>query len=561
MDFQSHSNSVEQSSSVGPECHAAPPFPAGRAESEFLPRFLKVLVTGGFLLYAGLFGYHAYVLLMFPYDVDNSEGFLIYGGHRLASGGGLYRTLDEPPYLVDNYPPVYPVLLAIGDRLLGTGFLWGRGVCVAATFGIAGLIYLWMRGLAGRRWPAFLSALCFLSFYHVYDWGALARVDMPAIFFSVLGLALVERGKSVGFAAACFVAALCTKQTMFAGPIAAFLFLYYREERRAAFTLLISVGVATCVLYGLVQLLSGGTFFLHVFLYNVNEYRLEDLLIYFRHWWMTYSVLGGMAVFFFLHRWIHRRRDLVVYYLLMSWISALLCGKIGSAPNYLLEMVVATSLSLGFLLAEVDVAERPTRAVLNLLLPILLLAQLLGTMHWPYRWDFAYTPTREDLHEARNVERIVKNSPGPVLAERAGLPLLAGHDPVYEPFMCTQLVRQGLWDETPLLERIAAKEFALILLSKDLSKEPVDRERFTERFAATIKESYEIEQTFRRYVLYRPKSESATRRSGTAALSGPREPSYEPALKTDTISGESTNTKEIPEPINGTTEIPIRTAP
>ncbi|HPO09500.1 MAG TPA: hypothetical protein PLZ55_12585, partial [bacterium] len=108
------------------------------------------------------------------------------------------------------------------------------------------------------------------------------------------------------------------------------------------------------------------------------------------------------------------------------------------------------------------------------------------------------------------------------------------------------------------------QENSLILLSRDLSKEPVDRERFTGRFVVTVRESYEIEQVFRRFVLYRPKSKSAsatTRRSRTPPLLDLREPSYEPALKTDTIFGESTDHQEIPESIHGTTEIPIRTAP
>ncbi|MFH1738327.1 MAG: hypothetical protein ABIH23_04920 [bacterium] len=554
MDHQPAAGPPEPSPAVTPESNSTHPFPAGQDRNSVLPAYLKALVILGFSLYTVLFGYHAYRLLAFPYDIDNSEGFLLFGGHRLATGQGLYGDLTSPPHLVDNYPPVYPVLLAVGDRLVGTKFIWGRSLSVAATLGIAVLIYLWIGGVSGRRWSAFLSALCFLSFYHVYDWGALARVDMVAIFLSVLGLVFVERGKSIVLPVTCFVLSLCTKQTMFAGPLAAVMFLQYREERRSAAALLISVAVLTGLLYALFQLLSGGAFLRHVFVYNSNPYRLLDLFIYFRHWWATYPILGGIGLFFFLHRWKNRQRDLIFYFLFFSSLSALFCGKIGSAPNYLLEMVVATCLALGLVMAEVDVAERKDRSVLNLLLPVLLLAQILATMHWPHAMDFSYTPTTSDLYDARNVERILRKSPGPILSERAGLPLLAGHDPFFQPFICTQLARQGLWDEQPLLERIKRHEFPLILLTWDLFEKPADPERFSAEFVSAVADSYEIDQSFRKLVLYRPK------RSSPHSSSNNPDPSKTTRLKADTIM-EATNTHLIPEVINGATAISIRTTP
>ncbi len=504
MDHQPSTDSSQKPSTVNPE--STPVFPPSRQRRSILPGFLKILVTAGFLLYAGLFLYHAYVLISYPYDVDNSEGFLIFGGHRLARGEGLYPAIDRLPYLVDNYPPLYPILLAIGDRLFGVGFVWGRALSTAATVGIAVLIFLWIQGLSGRRWPALISMICFLSFYHVYDWGALARVDMPAIFLAVLGLLLVEREKSTALSVGCFVLALCTRQTLVAAPLSAFLYLYYREERRKALLLLFSTGAITAILYVFFHFLSGGAFFRHVFLYNANEYRLLDVFIYFRHWWATYPVLGGIGLFLFLHRWRLKRRDLVVYYLFFSALLSLLCGKIGSAPNYLLEMVVATSLAVGIVLAETEVAEREDRSLLEILLPVLLLAQILATMHWPQsRLDFSYTPTRNDLYEAQNVERILGRSSGPILAERPGLPLRAGHEPVFQPFICTQLALQGLWDEAPLLKRIRDREFALLVLSWDAFKQPRDPERFTEDLVEAIRDSYEVSETFSRYVIYRPK--------------------------------------------------------
>lgn len=507
MDHQSTAGSSEQTSVVSAESQVTTPFPPTRNQRSVLAVVLKILVTFGFLLYAVLFGYHAYQVITFPYDVDNSEGFLLFGGHRLATGRGLYGDITSPPHLVDNYPPLYPLLLAIGDRLFGTSFVWGRSLSVASTVGIAVLIYLWLVGVSGRLWPAFLSALCFLSFYHVYDWGALTRVDMVAIFFSVLGLVLVERGKALVLPVACFVLSLCARQTMVAAPLAAALFFYYREEKRSAIVLVVSVGALTALLYALFHLLSGGAYFQHVFKHNINEYRLWDLFLYFRHWWATYPVLGGIGVFFFLYRWRSRRRDLIVYYLLLSSLSALLCGKIGSAPNYLLEMVVATSLALGFVLAEVEVVGREDRGVLGFLLPVLLLAQLVATMHWPSsRLDFSYTPTREDLYDGGSVEQILSRSSGPILAERAGLPLLAGHEPVYQPFICTQLARQGIWDERPLLEQIKKHEFPLIVLTWNIFQQPEDPERFSKDFVSSVAESYEIEQSFGRLVIYRPRS-------------------------------------------------------
>jgi hypothetical protein len=79
----------------------------------------------------------------FPYQLDGEEGFLLAQAMRLAHGQGLYGSLDHPPYVVDNYPPLYPMVWSVWLRLAGRdavpSLAAGR-VIAASAAGIAALL-------------------------------------------------------------------------------------------------------------------------------------------------------------------------------------------------------------------------------------------------------------------------------------------------------------------------------------------------------------------------------------------------------------------------------------
>jgi len=488
-------------------------------------RLLTILLYGWCGLYALLFLHHGMRLAQYPFDVDNSEAYLVYQGMRLANGESLYLPLEEPPYLVDNYPPLYSLLLATGFHFFEPNFHWPRYLSLLSTCLTAGWIGFWI-ALLVQRWSAgLLGALVFLSFYHVYDWGALGRVDAVGIFFSIAGLALFEKTNSWKRALPFFVLALSTRQTLFAAPLAVFFVLFSRNRKTAYSFLALLAGIGIVVL-GLLILLSHGRAFAHLILYNANTYRFSDLWIYTFHWISTYTVWGVVPLLILVAGWnvgIGKKEEraggvsaLLFWFTMFAIGEAGLCGKIGSAPNYLLSLVAATSVGIGFLYNSfVEHAEKNNsvdhrQASAPLLFFLLVsLFQLGATLHWPLnRIAWSRTPTREAEAVATLVKNELRRVEGAILSDLAGIPLMAGHPPVLDPFICTQLAQQGLWDQTPLLKRVQSREFPRILLHFDLFAPNWDRERFTTEMIEGIRSRYQLKRRYdsplMNYFLYEP---------------------------------------------------------
>ncbi|MEW6235751.1 MAG: hypothetical protein AB1656_10230 [Candidatus Omnitrophota bacterium] len=476
--------------------------------------FLTWLVLGWCALYACLFLYHGARIILYPYDLDNSEAFLVYQGERLAHGQFLYRSLAEPPYLVDNYPPLYPLLMAAGFYFTGTNFHWPRFLSLAATILTAGILSLWTYKQTRNAKASVFAGLVYLSFYHVYDWCAYARVDAVGCVLAAAGLLIFEKSRSWRAALPWLLAALITRQTLFAAPLAVGASLYC-SNRRDALRYLTALAGAGGLLFALLILASRGGAFYHLILYNANAFRMSDVKYYLWHWVTFYTVWGcaPLAILF----WRRCSNDLeggghplLFWFVLFSIGEAALCGKIGSAPNYLLSLAAAAAVSAGIVYGAFErLADEPSpqnvhRAPLIFFLCACVF-QLGQTWHWPHsKNDFSYTPTQQDAQAGRMVERELAGLEGPVLSDLAGAALMAGHPPVYEPFICTQLSLQGYWDQELLLKRIRNKEFVRAVMWFDL-QDRWDGERFTPEMIETLRSHYALERHVGKYYIYAPR--------------------------------------------------------
>lgn len=476
-------------------------------------------------LYAALFVYHGIRLTIYPIDVDNSEAFLVYQGARLAQGQFLYSPIDRFPYLVDNYPPVYPAVIALGFLVGDTNFAWPRLVSLISTCFIALIVSLWTLRRTQHRAAALLSGLVFLSFYHVFDWGALARVDALGIAFAMFGLYWFDRNRSWKLSLFFFLLALFTRQTLFAAPLAVLGSLWLVSKRNAVVYLGLLVGIGSTLFVILIGITQGEAWN-HLILYNINDYRLHDVWLYLRQWLQLYTVWGCVPIVIWLleHPWSRNGRgssqspsppsSLLFWFTLFSFGEAMLCGKIGSAPNYWLSFVAAASVGIGTVYHSAYILykhENRSGRSFGFSIPMVFLLaafvfQLASSWHWPHtRLVFSYTPNDRDVDIARLVVRDLRRVDSPVLSDRAGAALLAGHAPVYEPFINTQLSLQGLWDQTPLLRQIERKEFSRIVLLFDIQQPSFDRERFTPELIEAVRQNYILMHTIGTHYFYRAK--------------------------------------------------------
>jgi hypothetical protein len=107
--------------------------------------------------------------------------------------------------------------------------------------------------------------------------------------------------------------------------------------------------------------------------------------------------------------------------------------------------------------------------------------------------------------EQAQLMRIIHDANGPVLAdEEMGLLALERRPLYFQPFEMTQLARDGVWDQAPLLEAIDRQQFAAILIFM-IPDPPIHRDRWTAEMLNRIDRRYDAAEIVGNTVVYRPK--------------------------------------------------------
>jgi hypothetical protein len=444
---------------------------------------------------------------LFPFPLDYGEGPLLDQAARLARFESIYPAdLSQPPYLIANYPPLFPLAQAPFVALFGPSLWYGRALSLLGVLAAALFIGLTIHALTRDWLGAVAGGLLLLAFPYLLYWGPLNRVDSLALGLCCAALYAVARQPRTRagllVAALLLVAAIFTRQSYaLAAPLAGFLFLLREAPRRRAFEL---VGITASVGGGLaltLTLATGGGFFFHIVTSNVNPFFWGQVAD--RAWELAEhlpALLALAAGFAALGAW--RRPPswwLVAPFLLGAVASAATIGKTGSNVNYLFELCAALSLAAGCALGWAN-GRIWLRAGIALVL-----ALQVGMMSAWSREDYARREAwRFDRqNEIARLAQVVADADGPVLLdEYMGLAPLAGRRLEYQPFEFKQLAEAGLWDERPFAEQIANNAFAMIVLYDPPSWDS-RRERWTGRQLLYITTEYEPGERLGDAVVYR----------------------------------------------------------
>lgn len=469
-----------------------------------------------------IFLIHVFQAILFPYPLDYGEAPLVDQAMRLAAGRSIYRPdLSSSPYTISNYPPLYALLMAPFVKLLRPSFLVGRLISVlcalASAVFLAGIIYI----PSQDRLAAVTAGLLFLAFPYVAGWSKLARVDTLALALSTAGLYAVARWpatrRGLIVSGLLLVAAIYARQSYaLAAPLAAFVWLWTHDRRRAI-GLAALVGGLSLLLFLVLQILTQGGFFYNIVTANVNEFDAGRLGHWLHRLRETASMLLVLsAVFLFLAPRRMRLWPLVIPYLIGACLSALTVGKIGSNVNYFLELSAALSLVAGALVAWSQ--ERPwLRAAILVILVWQTGLLMRATLNDPVEGlKRRLLPASDPQNTAfRDLNWIVERADGPILADEfMGLMTLQGKPLYIQPFEVTQLANAGVWDQTPLLESIRNQEFPAIFIHH-FQGYPVYQERWTPEMLSAITQNYVATDLLAETVVFRPRDSD---RDGPADL-------------------------------------------
>ncbi|MEN9939041.1 MAG: hypothetical protein RLZZ387_5620 [Chloroflexota bacterium] len=460
-------------------------------------------------------------LLSYPYPHDGLEGTLLHEARMLRTGEQIYGQLEPHHFVSAPYPPLHPIVLALADTYAGPHVFWsGRVVSLACALLTAALVALVVRRAAGSGAAGLIGAALFLSAPPVLLWGTRVKPDLMALSFTALGLLLAtvairggERPRGAawrhgasGLAAVCFACAFFTKQTDVAAALAAGLalaaddLLAWREgrlaltplapirPRTAAFALI----YLTLALSGwaLLDIATGGGYTLHVWWnfqrtswWSPGLFRKIATLLTF--WWPA-MILAALAVAL-----APRRRALLApaLYALVSPLTLLLAGEVGANHNHLLESHLALAMAGGCALGWAAGAAARGRPVA--LAAVALAGLQLVLAFGPPGW-YADQLAPEDPPE--RFVAFIRATPGEVLADDTGLLMAAGKPLRYDdPSTMGPAARSGLWDQRGLVEEIAQRRFAAIMLPLEVEESLEDpAERWTPEVLAAVRQHYRL---------------------------------------------------------------------
>lgn len=416
-----------------------------------------------------------------------NRGPVLYGegavanAARLARDGIAYLDPDPSRFVAANYPPLYFHLASIVDP-----FVTGRVASIAATLAVAGMVFVCARP-AGRLAAAAL-ATGWLALAPVMIWGPALKPDLVALALTAVAVVLLDRRRDLapiaGFA---LVFATLAKPTALLPAAALVAWLTWSDRPtlvRCGFGAAVAVVAAAVTVY----LDSVPDVWRHVVTWNALSWSLDQAVSVTVIGVLVIGVPLGMAAF---SRGIGGAR---AAYLAGALAIVALGGREGATINYLLDLTVATALSL---------AAVAPRLRAGALFPLLALAQLVlaTAIVDPLRVVPGRAPLTGAWGDPSRVGIIAPEiaTGEPLLVEDSGLLVARGAAPVVDDlFLWSRLVERGTIDAAPILTQVASGRFRAVVSEADLehldAAPGFERQRWTEALARAVVERYRLDR-------------------------------------------------------------------
>ncbi|MGQ9910137.1 MAG: hypothetical protein ACUVS2_15020 [Candidatus Flexifilum sp.] len=508
-----------------------------------LPRAL-VIINRLLLMAAGVvlvFHFLVYVifavnLFQFPFDYDQGEGFELVDTIMFSQGRWPYQDTDVYPFYSSNYPPLFHVIAAPFVWVFGPAYWYGRLLGFAGTLITAIAIAIAVYRDGRHRWLAILSGLAFLASNTVYHIGPLFRQHMTMVMFEMLAVLVLahaneipERSKRrwrIALGLGLLIAAGYTKQLAAASAVAALIFLFIRQPRRAVVSGLGFVIVGAGIFLWM-NSATNGQWWLQTIAANVNPFYPDQAAGLFRLWFGLHGFLIVPAALYVFYELYFSRLSIYSIWWLAAVANSVLSGKWGAGDSYFATAIAATCVLAGLFAARTLRREwvfpdnylsriliRPFRRLAPgiataglIVIPLLYLGYGRAVLHLPTEGpvfgplaallgvqanalngfydsagriaggyaDIGHLTTAEDIANGWRIVAAVREAPGPVLSEEAAFNLLAGKDVITNPTQLLNLWLNGSWDSTDLVALIENRAFGLIVLRAQFYPEPVLR--------------------------------------------------------------------------------------
>jgi hypothetical protein len=395
-----------------------------------------------------------------PIALNYQEGNDLIAALAISHGRTPYPSIGGGPYVVNVYGPVYYYAIAPLVKLFGPSFAAPRLLVLISGLAAALFLVLLLRRWTESWWIALGFGLSFLAVSLVRQWSYVLRVDLFGLALSLAGIYVISTNRRLAWPAALFLAALYSKVTLIAAPIACFLYMTTSGEQRRAWrfvTWMIGFGLAALVVLGLA---TKGWGLFDMFLTHPDPYSFSHYASIIRPFVVLDTGLLAAAVALAVHDLRRRSLSFPLIYFALASVMTLTAGKFGSDANHLLEWQAAMSLAAGCGYNFLRKRWGSDPALTLIPLGIVVLVSL-GLSQRP-RLDPA-------LSGCGVAYRFAAEQPGHLLTENSGSAALSGKKVwLSSSFEYQFLGLAGRLDQQPLIRMVQQRFFGVIVLGDDL---------------------------------------------------------------------------------------------
>ena len=246
---------------------------------------IRALVVLVLLFDAGAYMCRTWWLTRYPHELDYGEGIVLWQAAHVFTLREAYHPIQNFPYIVFHYPPLYHALSRVAGLIMGDLLQGGRALTffctLASALTVAGIAWSAvpgsriapLDGRSRRRASDASDAVADVGSEHA------GRLDGDLL--TLLGLLVMmkwDSRRATPIVAVLFVAAVFTKQTMIAAPLAAVSMLVVAGcVRRAVILVTTMVGLGLTVAVVL-STATDGEFLRHIIRYNQNPFSVRQLI-------------------------------------------------------------------------------------------------------------------------------------------------------------------------------------------------------------------------------------------------------------------------------------------
>ncbi len=443
--------------------------------------FRRVLFT--FSVIAGLcIVCHLGVMLWAQNDFTPPESIVHSQAAMFARHGTLYYDLNQYPYTVCAYMPLFYGLEAGASKLGLTTMLAGRLFSFAALLSIVALTWRMLLLYTGERRCAWTGALLCASTSLLLFWGTVGQVDMLAAFWAMAAFYQYSRyaiceERTLLWAGLFAGLAFFTKQTMIACPAAIFALLWF-ERRKVALQFAAALGVPVVVMVLTINAALDGRFLDNTVRANLNPFSIEKLYAQ-----LSYMVVAMPLMLVAIAGFTVARkgpgRALFLYLAMALAVFAATAPKIGSDTNYQIELTILLILCACVGLHQLNfftLCFRGSRSWITLL-QIPLAIHLALNFRLNGNVLFTRVAIERAVRPLMAAVRPYAGGGGRILTTDYNAMVQLKESIEVETLIYGLLVKAGKIDPEPLRRDIAAKRFETILLHEDVLRPRVNDHR------------------------------------------------------------------------------------